>query len=188
MLARRRLAAALVIAAASSAGLTACGAHEHVTEAKSEGIYVTAGHVKYQVQISRQLNPSSFEDRDYLVGVSDTELGKGEQYFAVFLRAFNRDESGQAHRTASRFWLSSTKEGDRWDPVPVDTKVNRVAYVPAELHAGDQLPLPGSLARENPTQGGLILFKIPVKAYDSRPLKLHIQADDGKDSTIALDV
>ena len=45
-------------------GLGACGNKtSHPTVADNEGVYVDAGPVSYQVQVSRQLNPSSSEDR-----------------------------------------------------------------------------------------------------------------------------
>jgi len=168
-------------------GLSACGEHGEANVGKNEGYYVKAGGLEYQVQISRQLNPSDFEDRDYLIGLpKGAGLGKGEQYFAVFMRAFNREDAPA--RAASVFYMTDTT-GARYNAIPLDTNVNRVAFRPAELKPSDQLPLPGSLGRENTTQGGLVLFKVPVTAYDSRPLVLHITPPDGgEDATVNLDV
>ena len=41
----------------------------------TEGTYLDLGGLKYQVQISRLLNPSSIEDRAYLVGLN---TGRGD--------------------------------------------------------------------------------------------------------------
>jgi hypothetical protein len=183
----RRLVITTVIAVATVSGLTACGSGRVVHEGKSEGVYVTTGGLKYQVQISRQLNPSDFEDRDFLVGLPATgKLGKGEAYFGIFMRVFNSSDA--THRATSRFYLTDTT-GARYEQIKLDTKINRVAFVPADLHPGDQLPLPGSLARENTTQGGLVLFRVPISAYDSRPLLLHILPEDGSEpATVTIDV
>ena len=178
------IAAALAIA---TAGLTGCGVHGVKNEGKNEGYYVHAGGLEYQVQISRQLNPYDFEDRDYLVGLpKGAELRKGEEYFAVFIRAFNRDK--EPAPATNDFYMTDTT-GTRYTPIDVDTRVNRVAFRPAMVNPSDQLPLPGSLARDNTTQGGLILFRVPVTAYDSRPLVLHINPPGGGEAaTVNLDV
>jgi hypothetical protein len=161
--------------------------HGEANVGKNEGYYVETGGLQYQVQISRQLNQFDFEDRDYLVGLPEgAGLGKNEQYFGVFMRAFNR--SDEPARAASTYYMTDTT-GARYDPIALDRSVNRVAFTPAVIKPSDQLPLPGSLARENTTQGGLVLFRVPVSAYDSRPLTLHIQPPDGgEDATVDLDV
>ena len=182
-----RMVPTVLTVAVLGGGLAACGEHPPKNIGKTEGAYVETGGLQYQVQISRQLNPSDFEDRDYLVGLpAGTRLGKGEQYFAIFLRVFNRED--EEARASRRFHMTDTT-GKRYDPIAIDTRVNRVAFRPAIVGPADQLPLPGSLGRENTTQGGLILFKIPVAAYDSRPLVFHIEPPDGGEpAEVALDV
>lgn len=182
----RRLVPTALLAALALTGVSACGSttDEHV--GGSEGSYVTAGELQYQVQISRQLNPDSAEDSDYVIGLAPTvKLEPDEQYFAVFLRAWNR--SHDTSHAASRFYLTDTT-GKRYDAIPVDTAINRVAWRADDLGPGGQLPAAGSLARENTTQGGLVLFKVPVAAYDSRPLEFHIEPDSGAAAMVTLDV
>jgi hypothetical protein len=182
-----RLVPVALSVAVLSGGLAACGEHPPKNIGLNEGSYIETGGLQYQVQISRQLNPSDFEDRDYLIGMPEgSQLRKGEQYFAVFLRAFNREE--EPARAARRFYMTDTT-GKRYEPIALDTRINRVAFRPAVLGPSDQLPLPGSLGRENTTQGGLILFRIPVAAYDSRPLTFHVESPvGGKDAEVDLDV
>jgi hypothetical protein len=184
---RRLAATATALIAATS--LAACGgSSEEPTAGKTEGVYVTTGDLKYQVQISRQLNAADFEDRDYLVGLpaADKALPAGEQWFAIFIRVFNH--SKVAHPSASRFVIRDTT-GKEFQPVAVDTNVNRVAYRPEVVGSGDQIPVPGSLARENATQGGLVLFRVPTASYANRPLELHIAPPEGgKAATVDLDV
>jgi hypothetical protein len=185
----RRLAAITAVALAAATSLAACGSGgEEPTAGETEGIYVNTGDLKYQVQISRQLNAADFEDRDYLIGLpaADKALAPGEEWFAVFIRVFNTTE--EAHPAAAEFEIHDTT-GQIFKPIAINTKINRVAYRPDEVGAGDQIPVPGSLARENLTQGGLILFKVPNTAYDNRPLELNITPPDGgHEATVDLDV
>jgi hypothetical protein len=185
----RRLVATTAVALASATSLAACGnSDKEPTAGATEGVYVNTGDLKYQVQISRQLNASDFEDRDYLVGLpaADKNLATGQEWFAVFLRVFNK--TGQPHPAASQFVIRDTT-GKQYRPVALDTSVNRTAYKAAVVNGGDQFPVPGSLARENLTQGGLILFKVESSSYASRPLELNITPPDGgPPATVDLDV
>src|SRR5207248_2845394 len=75
-------------------GLAACGNElSHPTSADTEGVYVDAGPITYQVQVSRQLNPYSVEDRAYLSGVNSPAPSASEEWFAVFLWAKNQTKS-----------------------------------------------------------------------------------------------
>jgi hypothetical protein len=185
----RRLATTTAVALAATTSLVACGnSGEEPTSGKTEGVYVNTGELKYQVQISRQLNPNDFEDRDYLVGLpaADQQLESGQEWFAVFIRVFNTTKAN--HPAASQFTIRDTT-GKEYRPVAIDTNVNRAAYKPAEVGSGDQIPVPGSMARDNLTQGGLILFKVENGSYASRPLELNITPPEGGESaTVDLDV
>jgi hypothetical protein len=184
----RRLAitAALVLTAALP--LAACGGEEP-THAATEGIYVNTGDLKYQVQVSRQLTPADFEDRDFLIGLPAGEtpkLAPGEEWFAVFIRVFNMTNT--PHQSSSQFTIRDTT-GKTFEPVAINTNINRVAYHPAVVGGGDQIPVPGSLARENTTQGAMLLFKVPTESYSNRPLELHIAPPEGgAEATVDLDV
>jgi hypothetical protein len=185
----RRLAATTAVALAAATSLTACGSGgEEPTHGETEGIYVNTGDLKYQVQISRQLNAADFEDRDYLTGlpVADRTLPAGQEWFAVFIRVFNMTK--EPHTAASQFEIRDTT-GQVFKPIAIDPNLNRTAYKAAEVGAGDQIPVPGSLARENLTQGGLVLFRVPNTAYANRPLELNITPPGGgREATVDLDV
>jgi hypothetical protein len=184
----RRLLATATVALAATTSLAACGANgDKPTAGDDEGVYVNTGDLAYQVQISRQLNQNDFEDRDYLLGLpAGSGLASDEEYFAVFIRVFNKTNT--PHMSASKFQIRDTT-GQTYDPIAINTNANRVAYRPMTLNGGDQLPLPGSLARENLTQGGLILFKVKNSTYDNRPLELNITPPDGgREATVDLDV
>jgi hypothetical protein len=183
----RRFAITAAVVLTAGIPLAACGSEEP-THGATEGVYVNTGELKYQVQISRQLTPADFEDRDYLVGLpaADKVLGTGNEWFAVFIRVFNTTKS--AHPAAQQFEIRDTT-GKTFTPIAVDTSVNRTAYKAAEVGAGDQIPVPGSLARDNLTQGGMLLFKVPTASYSNRPLELHIKSPEGNgEATVDLDV
>jgi hypothetical protein len=184
----RRLLLTSVTAAVAATSLSACGTKGEVSHGRTEGPYVTTGQMQYQVQISRILNPFDFEDRDYLKGVAnfDSTLAKNEQWFGIFIRAFNHTNA--PHASARRFFIVDTT-GQRFEAVRVDPDVNVVAYRPLVVGPGDQIPVPGSLARENATQGGLVLYKIPEPAFANRPLELHIESPaGGPEATVDLDI
>jgi hypothetical protein len=182
----RRLVATTAVALAAVTSLAACGGEEP-TRAETEGIYVNTGELKYQVQISRQLNPTDFEDRDYVTGVpAGAGLTGDEEWFGVFIRVFNKTDD--AHESAQKFEIHDTT-GKVYDAVALDTNVNRVAFRSQVVGPGDQNPVPGSMGRENDTQGVLLLFKIPVGAFANRPLELVITPPSGGDeATVDLDV
>jgi hypothetical protein len=184
----RRLVATTAVALAATTSLAACGSSDEEPSAgTTEGVYVNTGDLKYQVQISRQLNQADFEDRDYLIGLPGGErLAPGQEWFAVFIRVFNTTKA--PHESASRFVIRDTT-GKAYTPIVLDARVNRTAYHPAVVNGGDQIPVPGSLARENPTQGGLLLFKVESSSYASRPLELNIMPPEGgRPATVDLDV
>ena len=184
----RRLAVTAIAAVAAASSLAACGSDSKPTVAKTEGTYVNTGDLAYQVQISRQLNADDYEDRDYLTGLP-TGAGKlavGQEWFAVFIRVFNMDKV--PHPAASQFTIRDTT-GKVYKPFRLDPRINRTAYLPLRVGSGDQIPVPGSLARENLTQGGLILFRVNNSSYSSRPLELDITPPEGGPSArVDLDV
>ena len=182
---------ALLLAAASLAllsGLPACGnRHEVITEAETEGPYLNVGPLKYQVQISRQLNPDDLEDRVYLQGVTAEEGGlrADETWFAVFVRVVN--ETGARHLSAAEFEIEDT-EGKTFEPVRVGA--NPFAYRPAEIPPRGSLPAQGTLADESAIGGSMLLFKLTLNALANRPIELTIRSPEAAphEAVVDLDV
>jgi hypothetical protein len=175
---------ALALALALIAG--GCGNKQAVvTEAETEGPYLNVGPLKYQVQISRLLNPSDVEDAAYLQGLAPAEgrLGPGETWFGVFLRVINDGRRGAV--AADDFEIEDT-QGRTFRPVAL-TGANPFAYRPARVGPGGSLPVPGSIADEGPIGGGLILFKLTFETLGNRPLELRIRSGHGE-GTVDLDV
>jgi hypothetical protein len=171
--------------------LAACGDKESVvTRGETEGVYVNVGALTYQVQISRQLNPSDPEDRGYLVDVPpvDATLAPDEAWFAVFVAAWN--EGDKAAPAASSFEIVDT-QGAKYTPLSIGP-ANVFAYRPALLAGGQRLPVPDSAAANNPSvQGGLLLFKVKITSFANRPLELAIRGPQGSQppaASVNLDV
>src|SRR3954452_25430636 len=98
---RRRTPTPLVAVAALCAALAlgACGNKTvSIHGGETEGIYLDVGQLKYQVEISRQLNPSIPEDRTFLsdVAAGDSKLAPDELWFAVFVRVENDPDQAQS--------------------------------------------------------------------------------------------
>jgi hypothetical protein len=185
--------AMLAAGALVALGLTACGHKEsHPTSADNEGVYVDAGPLTYQVQISRELNPFNVEDKEYLSGVSAPPTTPSEMWFAVFVWAKNN--TGAAHTTAAAdsFDIVDT-ELHKYYPIAINSSVNPYAWTPQTLKPLGTEPVPDSTAYFGPTQGAELLFKLPISGetsvFANRPLALEIHVpDQPKASRISLDL
>lgn len=168
------------------AGLSACGQISHPTQGDNEGLYIDAGPITYQVQLSRQLNQYSNEDSQYLRGESTSPPKPDELWFAIFLWARNPTKSNQT--TSDRFDIIDT-QGNRYYPIPLSTQVNPFAWTAQTLGPDATQPAAGSLPFFSPTQGEELLFKLNESIYSNRPLTLEIYANgQSQPSKISLDL
>jgi hypothetical protein len=178
----------LISALAATLAVGACGnKHEVVTHGETEGVYIDVGELKYQVQISRQLNPADIEDRTYLTGIApeDREMKNGEVWFAVFIRVQN--ETKETRRPAEEYEIEDTQE-NVYRPLELAT-TNPFAYRPLPMPPKSLIPKIDSIAAEGTVQGSLLLFKIPGPSLDNRPLEFVIKSPvGGDDGTVALDI
>ena len=184
---RRPITVLLALVAVTA--LAACGNKEdRVLHGATEGIYLDLGALKYQVQISRLLNPSSPEDRAYLIGLdpSQRRLPAGQQWFAVFMRVQNEDKV--AHPAATNYVITDTQD-TKFRPVSLGPE-NVFAYRGGNVGAHSLVPVPDSPPAEGTIQGSLLLFRIPVQNFENRPLELSIASPDtpGETATVDLDV
>jgi len=178
----------LLAALALGAGLSACGHKEaHPTSADTEGPYVDAGPISYQVQLSRQLNPFAIEDRTYLTGVASPRPRPDEMWFAVFMWAKNG--TNRVATTTDSFDIVDT-QGTKYYPVPINPAINPFAWTAQTLRPLGTEPVPDSIAYFGPTQGGELLFKLNTAVYSNRPLTLQIYApgQQAEPSTVSLDL
>jgi hypothetical protein len=179
----------LIGAAICAAAISACGAGEHATYSDNLGPgYVQVGQLYYQVQVSRELNPWSDEDKYYLQGftASQLQLPVADEWFGVSMQVYNW--TSHAHAPTGDFFITDTL-GDRYTPL-VNPAPNSYTYVPASIPASGQLPAIDSDAYTGWSQGELLIFKIPYASLVNRPFILHIvnPYDSTLQSRIELDV
>jgi hypothetical protein len=179
----------LIGGAVCAAAISACGAGEHATYADNQGPgYVQVGQLNYQVQISRELNPWSDEDKFYLQGFTKSQLvlPVSEEWFGISLQVYNW--SNGTHTPTDDFYVTDTL-GDRYTPMTNPTP-NPYTYVPVSIPAGGQLPTIESDAYSGWTQGEFLIFKVPYTSLVNRPFILHIvnPTDTSDQSRIELDI
>jgi hypothetical protein len=180
--------AVLASVAALGLGLAACGRESNPPSAENDGVYETAGNVTYQLQISRQLNQYSTEDSNYVKGVplGQASITPAQLWYGVFLWGWNQTEVPQ--RTTDNFDIVDTT-GQHYYPLPLNTTLNPWAWTVRTLAPNGTEPAPDTPASWAPTQGGLVLFKLPDTVYSNRPLELEIRSSSGRlEAHISLDL
>jgi hypothetical protein len=172
----RRLCAPLAVLLAAGA-LTACGKHEstgRVKVAATEGIYLDISDLKYQVQVSRQLNPSDVQDKAYLTGIpkADQRLSPDQVWFGIFLRVQN--ETDEALPPSADIQIKDTQD-EVFKPLQLES-ANIYAYRSEDpIPAREVMPLLDSPGYDTPSRGALVLFKLTLNALNNRPLELRIE-------------
>ena len=179
MRSRPRKLSLLAVALLCALALGACGdSHTKVTtgtyagESGANAPYLDVGPLVYQVQLSRELNPTNSEDAGYLQGVPFAEgrLLPGEEWFGVFMQVYNNTDV--AHKAAENITISDT-EGNVYRPVAV-LPTNHYIYRAVTVPSKGLLPNTDTTASFGPTQGALLLFKIKTSSLDNRPLEVKI--------------
>lgn len=181
---RLAVTAALLVLA-----LAGCGRGEGVkTTAETEGLYLDINGLKYQVQMSRYMNPADTEDSAYFVGLpEDVEPPSGEEtWFGVWVRVQN--VSDEPRPSATVFEIHDTQD-TVYEPIDIDADINPFVYEPGTVPPHTVWPLPDSAAGQGPTQGQLLLYKVTNESLQNRPLELIFSNGEGTDEgTYALDV
>jgi hypothetical protein len=175
--------ALLSLAAVAALAASGCNKHEVVHLADTEGIYVSVDGLKYQIQISRILEPSSPEDQAYIRGVSVTEeeLEDDELWYGIFMRVEN--DGDEPAQMAENFIIRDT-DGDEFEPLDLDPEENVFLYEPVELAPGSVTPIPNSPSFDNTIRGELLLFKLNASSLGNRPLELEIESPSGGENAI----
>jgi hypothetical protein len=175
----RRTSPLAVLALLAILALGACGdSHTRVTtgtyagESGQNAPYLNVGPLIYEVQLSRQLNPTNTEDATYLQGLTPAEskLAPGEEWFGVFIQVYNNNS--QALSAATNLTITDTQANTYTPIAPAQT--NQFAYRGGLVPAKGQLPAPGSIAASDAVQGVLLLYKIKIVSLDNRPLEIRI--------------
>jgi hypothetical protein len=169
----RRLSSAtfLCILALFGVLLTGCGDNPRENDASREGLPERIGGIDYNVYITRELNLRDVEDSGYYKG---PEAPPGFALYGVFMTACNPEEDAASPNVpaADDFTVIDT-QGNRFKPLPVEAN-NIFAYQAVPLKHLACIPKSGSLASSGPTNGALLIFKLPLETLENRPLDLEI--------------
>jgi hypothetical protein len=195
MFSRLRKLPLAVLAVLAVLALSACGdSHTKVTtgtyagESGANAPYLNVGPLIYEVQLSRQLNPSDVEDAAYLQGLTPAQrqLAPGQEWFGVFVQVYN---NGSRELPAATSPTISDTQGNTYLPITPD-QTNEFAYRAGSVQAKGRLPTPDSIAAAGPTQGALLLYKIQTVSLDNRPLEFRVvdPSDASQMASAELDV
>ena len=169
---RRSTSAAFLCVLALSGGLlTGCGDNPRENNASREGLPERVGGIDYNVYITRELNLKDVEDSGYYQG---PEAPPGFALYGVFLTACNPATSANSPNIpASDDFTIIDTQGNRFRPLSIPAS-NIWAYHARPLKHQACVPKAGTLASSGPTNGALLIFKLPLSTLENRPLDLEI--------------
>jgi hypothetical protein len=164
-------AALFCVLALAGAVFTGCGENPRENNAAREGLPERVGGIDYNVYITRELNLRDVEDAGYYKGA---EAPPGFALYGVFLTACNPEEAADSPNvpSADDFTVIDT-QGNRFKPLPQPAD-SVFAYQAQPLKHLACIPKEGSLASTGPTNGSLLVFKLPLRTLENRPLDLEI--------------
>jgi hypothetical protein len=172
---------ALVAALLSGAlGVAGCGEDEEELDVM-EGEPVELGELRYNVQITRFLNPSDPEDRAYLVGQPDA--GRADEYLGVFMTIENEGDSSV--QLPDEMTVVDTRD-NKYDPRESESVY--ALELGATLEGGDELPAPDTPAATGPINGAMVLFLVNRSVTENRPIELEIPSSTGEEARVELDI
>jgi len=98
------------------------------------------------------------------------------------------NETSRALPAATNLTIYDAQNNVYTPLVPAQT--NPFTYQAGMVPGKGQLPLPGTIAANGPSQGALLLFKLQVYSLDNRPIKLKIvdPTDEALTASAVLDV
>jgi hypothetical protein len=165
-----------------SVGVAACGEDEPgVDEPAREGLALDLDGVDYNVFITRQLNPEIPPDDTYYTG---PEPAPDETLYGVFIQACNNSDERRA--TVDSFKVVDS-QGNEFEPEQVEAG-SVIAYEAGELDPKECIPEAGSLAQLGPEAASMLLFKLPLRITENRPLELEIEGEAEEKLTFELDL
>ena len=161
----------MCVLALAGAFVSGCGENPRENNASREGLPKRVGGIDYNVYITRELNLKDVEDSGYYQG---PEASPGFALYGVFLTACNPSTSATSPNipAADDFTVIDT-QGHRFRPLSLPAG-NIWAYHPRPLKHQACVPKAGTLASSGPTNGALLIFKLPLSTLENRPLDLEI--------------
>jgi hypothetical protein len=186
---RHKALACALAALALTLGAAACGTEEEteLVDGKEvafvvEGEPIELGDLRFNVQITRFLNPNDTEDSEYLEGLPEPPSGK--DYLAVFMEIENEGDEDLRLPNAEEMEILDTT-GAVYEPVEAESLFG--LDLGGVIPAGETAPATDSAAASGPVQGAFVLFLVDTAVSENRPLELEILAD-GEEGVIELDI
>jgi hypothetical protein len=170
---------ALAAVALMAAILAACG-EENELEVE-EGVPVELGGLRYNVVLTRFLNPNDAEDRGYLRDEPKPPVGR--EYLAVFMTVEN--EGDESARVSERLEVVDTRDNTY---EPRESESPYALRLAAAIPPGEELPAPDTPAASGPIEGAMVLYLVDDVVTENRPLELEIPSDSGATARIELDI
>jgi hypothetical protein len=162
-------------------GAAGCGEEEKKDVVEGEPLALA--DLKLNVQLTRFLNPSDPEDRDYVVG-QQVPPPAGQEYLGVFIEIENEGSEAARLPTAADLSVVDTT-GQAYEALESDSPF--ALDLGGNIDAHSEAPAPDTPAASGPTQGSIVLFLVPSNVGENRPLELEISYR-GEDGTIELDI
>jgi hypothetical protein len=172
------LALSLAVVLVGAAG---CGEEEEKEVVEGEPLELT--DLRFNVQITRFLNPSDREDGDYLEG-QQVPPPDGQDYLGVFIEIDNEGSEAARLPTAADLSVVDTT-GEAYEAL--DSESPFALDLGGNIDAHSEVPAPDTPASSGPTQGSVVLFLVPSNIGENRPLELEV-GYRGEDGTIELDI
>jgi hypothetical protein len=167
--------------AAILAGVAGCGEEE--SKEVVEGEPLELGELRFNVQLTRFLNPTDREDGDYLEG-QQVPPPEGQEYLGVFIEIENEGDAAERLPTAADLSVTDIS-GQAFEAVESDSPF--ALELGGNIDPNSEVPAPDTPAASGPTQGSIVLFLVPDGIGENRPLELEI-VHRGEDGTIELDI
>lgn len=173
----------IALGALLALGLVAvAGCGKTPLDSLKEGETFELGALRYNVLITRFLNPAQVEDAAYVTGLSPPPTGK--EYLATFLLVNNLGNQSLGLPRRADLKITDTT-GVSYQPLQGASPYS-FPYG-GTIGPGGVVPSPDSVAANGPTQGAMEVFLVDQGVSENRPLSLHI-ASQGKQATVELDL
>ena len=170
-------------------GVAACGAEEETQLVDGEEIHavvegepIELGDLRFNVALTRFLNPKDTSDAEYLRGLPPPPLG--QDYLAVFMKVENEGDEDLRLPGEQDVRVEDTT-GAEYEPIELDPVFGLDLGGVIEAHG--EAPVDNTAAASGPVQGAIVLFLVDQDVSNNRPLDLILLAD-GEEGLVTLDI
>jgi hypothetical protein len=180
---RRRLSTVVLLGLTlvAAGAVSACGAEEEDHYEVVEGEPLELGELRYNVQITRFLNPADAEDDGYLR--EQPPPPSGENYLGVFMRIDN--EGTEPLEIPAEMTIRDTRD-NVYEPIETDNPF--ALELGSVIEPAARVPAPDTVAASGVIRGSMVLFLLDEAVTENRPLELEIPNPGGEPGLVELDI